>query len=81
MLSLCTLVLLPGNLLADTITVPRDYPTIQEATEASVNGDEIEVSPGVYYENISVSGKDIVVRSTSNLDHAPSSEESAVYML
>jgi len=39
---------------ARTITVPDDYPTIQEAVNAASPGDTIEVAPGVYYENILV---------------------------
>ena len=34
--------------LADTLTVPDEYPTIQAAIDASVNGDEIIVRDGVY---------------------------------
>ena len=33
---------------ADTLTVPGEYPTIQAAIDASSDGDEIAVSPGVY---------------------------------
>ena len=33
---------------ADTLTVPGDHPTIQAAIDASSDGDEIAVSPGVY---------------------------------
>ena len=49
---------------ARTIRVPVDYPTIQGAINASVNGDEVVVSPGTYPGNISISGKNIVLRST-----------------
>ena len=33
---------------AETITVPGDHATIQEALDASVGGDVIEVAPGIY---------------------------------
>jgi hypothetical protein len=49
---------------ADTLYVPGEYPTIQSAINAAINGDVIEVADGVYYENISFNGKDITVKST-----------------
>ena len=39
----------------DLIYVPRDYPTIQAAINAAGAGDIIQVSPGVYTENITLS--------------------------
>ena len=50
------------------ITVPGDYSTIQAAIDASVDGDEIIVSPGGYIENINFGGKNIVLRSTDPTD-------------
>ena len=49
---------------AAVITVPGDYPTILAAIDAAIDGDEIIVSPGTYYENIDFGGKNIVLRST-----------------
>jgi hypothetical protein len=46
-----------------TILVPADYPTIQAAIDAAVNGDTVLVSPGTYVENINFIGKAITVRS------------------
>ncbi|MEE2907654.1 MAG: GC-type dockerin domain-anchored protein [Planctomycetota bacterium] len=43
-----TAALLAGTATAATINVPGDYPTIQEAVDAAVNGDEILVAQGVY---------------------------------
>jgi hypothetical protein len=48
---------------ATIIPVPAQYSTIQEAINASVNGDTVEVSPGTYYENINFREKNIVLTS------------------
>lgn len=53
---------------ADVIHVPDDYPTIQQAIDASVDGDEIIVSPGTYVEDIDFLSKDVIVRSTEPTD-------------
>ncbi len=45
------------------LTVPDNYSTIQEAINASSDGDEIIVSPGTYQENINFNGKNVVLRS------------------
>ena len=37
-----------------TIIVPDDYPTIQQAIDNASNGDIIQVSSGIYYENLVV---------------------------
>jgi predicted outer membrane repeat protein len=56
--------LLPFSLAeAATIYVPDNYPTIQGAINASVNGDTIIVRTGKYAGNIDFSGKAIVVKS------------------
>ena len=52
------------QVLSNTITVPVDYPTIQGAIDASINGDTILVEPGSYVENIDFKGKAITVEST-----------------
>ncbi|MEE2681502.1 MAG: hypothetical protein VX641_03930 [Planctomycetota bacterium] len=40
---------------ADIIDVPGDHPTIEAAVEAALEGDEIRVGPGVWYENLFIS--------------------------
>ena len=53
-----------GTAVADIINVPGDFPTIQEAIDASMDGDEVEVHPGTYIETINFLGKAITVRSS-----------------
>ncbi len=43
--------------------VPSEYPTIQAGINAASNHDTVLVAPGVYYENIDFSGKNIVLGS------------------
>ncbi|UCE39251.1 MAG: right-handed parallel beta-helix repeat-containing protein [Thermoplasmata archaeon] len=60
-----TMLIIPDNNLiptssAATIYVPTDYPTIQDAINASKDGDTVYVYSGTYYENI-------IVNKTINL--------------
>ena len=48
---------------AEVIIVPDDFETIQGAIDAAEEGDTVLVQPGEYVENISFSGKRIVVAS------------------
>jgi len=68
---LCGLAVVLGRVspsLADTILVPEDYSTIQEAIDAASDGDEIVVGPGSYAGSINTLGKAIQLRSTGGAD-------------
>lgn len=47
------------------IQVPFDFATIQQAIDAAVDGDEIVVDPGVYFENIVFPAKNVHLRSSA----------------
>ena len=57
---------------AATIYVPQDFPTIQQAIDAAVDGDIIEVAPGEYSgagnRDIEFRGKAITVRSSAGAE-------------
>ena len=48
--------------------VPQEYPTIQTAIDACVDGDTVLISEGTYLENIRYKGKAIVVTSLYLID-------------
>lgn len=61
---LSTLLLVPAAVLAADLHVPGQYPTIQAAIDAAVDGDTVIVAPGLYKENVYFKKKAVTVEST-----------------
>ena len=59
-------VLYTNGLCADTINVPTDHATIQDAINAASDGDEVVVASETYFETINFNGKAITLRSSSD---------------
>lgn len=49
---------------ADTLHVPDDFPTIQEALDAASPDDTILVGPGTWYESLDFDNKNMILMST-----------------
>ena len=61
------------SLAQDTLKVPLEYASIQQAINSSANGDVVLVAPNTYFENINFKGKNIIVTShfilNNNIDY------------
>jgi len=60
-------ILLPFSVMSQTLTVKQDgtgdFTTIQAAVDSAQNGDTVLVWPGIYYENVRIVQKNIVLGS------------------
>lgn len=61
---LSALFILECHGFAETIQVPQDFSTIQQAIDYAAHGDTVLVSPGTYLERIHYKGKGIALQST-----------------
>jgi parallel beta-helix repeat protein len=61
-LGLLALLLLAAPLRADTLKVPQQFPTIQGAVDVAAPGDVVQVSKGVYRENVVVGVNGLALR-------------------
>lgn len=60
-------ILLLSTIVADTMNVPSDFPTIQRALNVASNGDVLMISDGTYFEsNIIPNGKIITIAGEIN---------------
>lgn len=72
-------VILSFSLCAQIVReVPAEYQTIQKAIDAAQEGDTVLVSPGVYFENLQLRGRNIVLTSRFRLDNNPDLIEQTV---
>jgi outer membrane protein OmpA-like peptidoglycan-associated protein len=67
--ALALLVAAPANSLACDLMVPVDFPTIQDAIDASVDGEMVCVEAGDYYENVDFDWKAIQLVAVDGPDN------------
>ena len=63
----------------NSVAVPSDFPTIQQAIDAACDGATITVAPGLYTESMNLAGKAIVVRSSGGPDVTTIDSQEAGY--
>lgn len=54
--------------IASTIRVPADQSTIQAAVNVAVNGDVIELTGGVFTENVVIAGKQVIIQRAAGAE-------------
>ncbi len=62
--SACLVLSMAGSAQADIYYVPPDATTIQGGIDLASNGDTVVVHPDIYWEDINLNGKDIIVTSS-----------------
>ncbi len=62
-LLLITFLFITFNISARQLIVPQNYNTIQMAIDSAISGDTVIVDNGLYFENITISAKDILLTS------------------
>lgn len=69
LLSIAVMATMQALAYATIIKVPEDWPTIQQAITASLDGDTVLVASNTYHENINFNGKNILLTSYFLFDH------------
>jgi serine protease len=66
-LSILVPLALSGSTFADILEVPTDYPTIQQAVDNALPGDEVVILPGTYVENVQLFAQmSLVIRGAAD---------------
>ena len=64
--------------MADTLSVPDEYATIQSAIDASTGGDVIEIAAGTYQERLTITDVTVTIRAKAAADGAKGDYESVI---